>query len=54
MARPVEKKAKNLGYTSITVRMSQETIERLDEYCNKKGVIRSEFIRELITKAVKD
>lgn len=53
MARPVEKKAKNLGYTSITIRIAQDTIDRLDEYCREKGLVRSEFIREIITKTIK-
>jgi len=52
MARPVEMKAKNLGYASITIRINQEAIDKLNEYCKKKGLVRSEFIREAILKAI--
>ncbi len=52
MVRPVDRKAKNLGYNSITIRMSQDTIDKLDEYCRKKGLVRSEFIRDLIIKNI--
>lgn len=53
MARPVEKEAKNLGYTSITIRMDHETINKLNAYCKNKGLVRSEFVRKVILEAVK-
>jgi metal-responsive CopG/Arc/MetJ family transcriptional regulator len=52
MARPVEKEAKNLGYTSITIRLDQETILKLDDYCKRKKVVRSEFVRNAILDAI--
>ncbi|MCK4462698.1 MAG: ribbon-helix-helix protein, CopG family [Candidatus Omnitrophica bacterium] len=53
MVRPVDKEAKNLGYTSITIRMDHDTIDRLDEYCKRKNVVRSEFVRSVILEAIK-
>ena len=53
MGRPIEKAAKNLGYTSVTIRMDQDTINKLDEYCKHKNVVRSEFVRKIILDAIK-
>ncbi len=53
MARPTEKEAKNLGYSSITIRMDKDTINKLDAYCKSKNLVRSEFIRRLIVEAIK-
>ena len=53
MARPTDKEAKKLGYTSISIRVDPETIDKLNLYCKDKGLVRSEFIRALILKAVK-
>jgi len=53
MARPTDKEAKKLGYTSISIRVDPEAIEKLDAYCKDKGLVRSEFIRTLILKAIK-
>jgi len=54
MGRPVEKEAKNLGYASVTIRMNHDTIARLDEYCSRKNLVRSEFIRKIISDAIKN
>ncbi|MCQ9207408.1 MAG: ribbon-helix-helix domain-containing protein [Omnitrophica bacterium] len=53
MGRPIEKDAKNLGYASVTIRMNQDTINKLDEYCKRKNVVRSEFVRDIILDAIK-
>jgi len=53
MARPTEKEAKNLGYTSITIRMDHVTISKIDSYCKSKKLVRSDFIRKSILEALK-
>jgi len=54
MGRPAEKNKKNLGYASITIRMNQDMINTLDEYCKSKNLVRSEFIREVILAAIRN
>lgn len=53
MARPIDKEAKNLGYSAITIRIARDTIHKLDSYCKSKNIVRSEFIRQLIVEAIK-
>ena len=53
MARPTEKEAKNLGYSSITIRMDHDTISKIDSYCKSKKLVRSEFLRKAILGALK-
>lgn len=54
MGRPVERDAKNLGYASITIRIDQKSIDKLNNYCERKNVVRSDFIRNVILDAIKD
>lgn len=54
MARPVNKEAKNLGYAAITIRLDQDTIDKLDEHCKDKKMVRSELVRDLILNAIKN
>jgi len=53
MARPTEKEAKNLGYSAITIRIDKDTIYKLDSFCKRKNIVRSEFIRQLIVESIK-
>jgi len=54
MGRPVDKDAKNLGYSSITIRLDQDTIDKLSNYCEKKGIVRSEFVRKIILDSIQN
>lgn len=45
MGRPKSDNAKDIAYT---VRMDKSTIMRLETYCKKMGVLKSQAIREAI------